>query len=161
LKSRNSNGDSILLATEKVSKRTCLFVVNIAVLVLANIAGCAPAPTWEVAHPTTGQVTLKGRPAADVELSFFPEDPSFPDTVRPRAKTKEDGSFVAWTYVQGDGVPAGSYKVTLIRNSVAVSKDTIVAKPNDLPAKYSMRDSTDLSVKIVAGKNELQPFHLK
>jgi len=112
-------------------------------------------------YPTTGQVTFKGRPISDVELSFFPEDESFPDSVRPRAKTKEDGSFVAWTHVQGDGLPVGSYKVTLIHNAVALSKGTIVAKPNDLPGKYSMRDTTDIRVQINAGKNEISTIELK
>ena len=106
-------------------------------------------------------MTLKGRPISDVELSFFPEDKSFPDSIRPRAKTKEDGTFAAWTHVEGDGVPVGSYKVTLIHNEVAVSKGTIVAKPNDLPSKYSARDTTDIVVQIKEGKNEIPTIELK
>jgi hypothetical protein len=128
---------------------------------LALLAGCSPTPSWEVTHPTTGQVTFKGRPISDVELSFFPEDKSFPDSIRPRAKTKEDGTFAAWTHVEGDGVPKGSYKVTLVHNIVAISKDTIVAKPNDLPIKYSMRDTTDILVQIQEGKNEIPVIDLR
>jgi hypothetical protein len=128
---------------------------------LASLAGCNPTPAWEATYPATGQVTFKGRPISDVELSFFPEDKSFPDSIRPRAKTKEDGTFAAWTHVEGDGVPVGSYKVTLIHNEVAVSKGTIVAKPNDLPAKYSARDTTDILVQIKEGKNEIPTIELK
>ncbi len=112
-------------------------------------------------HPTTGQVTFKGRPIADAELTFFPEDKTYPDSVRPRAKSTADGKFVAWTHIQGDGVPAGSYKVTIVHNEVAISKNTIVAKPNDLPAKYSKRDTTDIHVQIASGKNEIPAIELK
>ncbi len=104
---------------------------------------------------------FKGAPVNNAELSFFPEDRSVPDSVRPKAKTSADGKFVAWTNVQGDGVPAGNYKVTIVHNEVSISKDTIVAKPNDLPAKYAALDTTDLQVQIKAGNNELQPFELK
>jgi hypothetical protein len=128
---------------------------------LVLLAGCSPNPVWEATHPTTGQVTLKGRPISDVELSFFPEDKSFPDSIRPRAKTKEDGTFAAWTHAEGDGVPVGSYKVTLIHNQVAVSKGTIVAKPNDLPTKYSALGTTDILVQIKEGKNEIPTIELK
>jgi len=55
----------------------------------------------------------------------------------------------------------GSYKVTVIHNEVSVSKGTIVAKPNDLPAKYSRLDSTDIIVRIEPGQNELPPIDLK
>jgi hypothetical protein len=63
--------------------------------------------------------------------------------------------------VQGDGAPAGNYKVTVVHNEVAVSKDTIVAKPNDLPEKFSKRDTTNIQVQIVAGKNEIPSIDIK
>lgn len=128
---------------------------------IALLSGCSPSNPWETTHPTTGQVTFKNAPVADAELSFYPDDASFPTSVRPKAKTTADGKFVAWTNEQGDGLPAGSYKVTIIHNVVAISKDTVVAKPNDLPAKYAALDTTDLQVKIVPGKNEIPSFDLK
>ena len=137
-------------------------ILALAVLALASIVGCGkPKDPWEFTHPTTGQVNFKGKPIADAELSFFPEDKSFPDSVRPKAKSTADGKFVAWTYAEGDGVPAGKYKVTIVHNEVSVSKDTIVAKPNDLPAKYSRLESTDIEVQINAGKNEVPAIDLK
>jgi hypothetical protein len=144
-----------------LSKRTKRSIVGLGLLAATALTGCAPTPDWEITHPTTGKVIFKGKPLADVELSFFPEDKSFPESIRPRAKTAADGTFVIWTHAQGDGAPAGSYKVTLIHNAVATSKNTIVAKPNDLPIKYAMRDTTDVSVQIVAGNNELQAFELR
>ncbi len=129
---------------------------------IATLTGCIKGKEpWEITHPVTGTITFKGRPIKDAELSFYPEDKSFPESVRPKAKSIEGGKFEVWTYVQGDGAPAGNYKVTVVHNEVTVSKDTIVAKPNDLPEKLSKLDTTDLQVQIVAGKNEIPAIEIK
>lgn len=131
-------------------------------LAYTSLSGCSkPADPWEITHPTTGQVSFKGRALADAELTFYPQDKSYPESVRPRAKSTADGKFVAWTHVQWDGVPAGSYKVTIVHNEVSISKDTIVAKPNDLPVKYSKKDTTDIRVQIAKGKNAIPAIDLK
>ena len=156
-------GDAILvsrLMSKGRSRRCALGVVGLSIFV--TLSGCSKrSEPWEVLHPATGQVTFKGRPIADAELSFFPEDKSFPDSVRPRAKSSADGKYVVWTSVQGDGIPAGAYKVTIVHNEVSISKDTIVAKPNDLPVKLSKRDTTDIQVKIAAGKNDIPKIDIK
>jgi len=132
------------------------------VLLASTLSGCSKGKDpWDTTYPVSGKVTLKGRPVADADLVFFPEDDSFPGTVRPKAKSAEDGTFVVWTYAQGDGAPAGSYKVTVVHHEVSVSKDTIVAKPNDLPNKYSKLDTTDLKVQIAAAQNDIPPFDLR
>lgn len=140
--------------------KACAVPVLVVLALVASV-GCKPKAAWETTYPTSGKVTFKGRPVKGAEIAFFPTDTSFPESVRPQAKSKEDGSFEVWTYKQGDGAPVGSYKVTLVHNEVTVSKDTVVAKPNDLPVKYSRRDSTNLEVKITAGKNDLPTFELK
>ena len=122
--------------------------------------GCKESNTWEITQPASGTVVYKGKPIANAEINLFPVDPAAPELVRPRGRTTADGKFVLWTYQEGDGVPAGKYKATIVHNEVSVSKDTVVAKPNDLPAKYSRRDSTNLEVTINEGKNEI-PFDLK
>jgi hypothetical protein len=149
----------VKLMPEIFSKRGVTAVICL--MAFSAMNGCSKPKPWETTHPTSGQVTFKGAPVADAELSFYPDDASFPTSVRPKAKTTADGKFVAWTNEQGDGLPAGSYKVTIIHNVVAISKDTVVAKPNDLPAKYAALDTTDLQVKIVPGKNVIPSFDLK
>lgn len=124
-------------------------------------AGCAKSEPWETTQPAVGKITLKGRPIANADLAFFPEDDAFPTAVRPRAKSTEDGKFIVWTYTQGDGVPAGSYKVTVVHHEVGVSKNTIIAKPNDLPKKYSTLQTTDIVVKIADGQNEIPTIDLR
>jgi hypothetical protein len=81
--------------------------------------------------------------------------------VRPKGKTGADGKCVLGTYTQNDRAPIGKYKVTVVRNEISVSRDTIVAKPNDLPQKYANLSSTDLEVEITAGQNELPAIILR
>lgn len=152
-----------MLLSVTTSKRSLLgFTLAIGAAVLPMLSGCSGGKSaWEKTHPASGVITYKGKAIADADLSFFPEDKTAPDTVRPKAKSVKGGKFTVWTYAQGDGAPEGSYKVTVVHNEVAVSKDTIVAKPNDLPVKYSQLTSTDIIVKIAAGQNEIPTIDLK
>lgn len=147
----------------KSEVKTIRITTKLSALMLATLAsfiGCSKTSTWETTYPVTGHISHKGKPVSGAELAFFPTDPEAPDTVRPKAKSSEDGSFVVWTYQRGDGAPAGSYKVTVVHHAVAVSKDTLVAKPNALPGKYARRDTTDLQIEVQKGVNEIPPFQL-
>lgn len=128
---------------------------------LSIASGCSKKAPWEIAYPTKGEVTLKGKPISNAEIVLHPLDAECPQTVRPQARTAADGTFHPWTYREGDGVPAGRYKITVIRNEVEVSKGTIVAKPNDLPRKYAQKNTTDLEVTILAGNNVLPRLELR
>ena len=128
---------------------------------LLVLSGCGKAAPWEKAHPAKGVVTHKGKPVANADVAFFPEDKTFPETVRPRAKTDENGNFVVWTYKEGDGAPAGSYKATVVHYDVVINNNVATPKPNDLPPKYATFQATDLLVKIDPGNNEIPAFDLK
>lgn len=131
-------------------------------LLSLTLSGCGSAKQpWEHVVPAKGKVLRNGKPVADAEISLFPEDSSIPDSVRPRAKSDQNGEFVVWTYETGDGAPAGSYKVTVVHHEVTVSKDTLVTKPNDLPRKYATLESTDLVVTVGTGPTEIPPLDLK
>ena len=128
---------------------------------ILGFTGCFSSPKpWDITHPVSGTVEFKGKAVENAELSLFPTDASVPESVRPKAKSTVGGKFVLGTYSQSDGAPAGKYKVTVVRNEVSISKDTIVAKPNDLPTKYSSLKTTDIVVEIVEGKNELPTIAL-
>jgi hypothetical protein len=126
----------------------------------ASLVGCSERPGWEKTHPVTGKLIYKGQPVSDAEIAFFPIASDAPNSVRPKAKTNSGGQFSVWTYARGDGAPAGSYKVTVVRHQIATSKGTLVAKPNDLPARYANKSTTNLEVEIHEGANELPEWHL-
>lgn len=115
--------------------------------------GCTSKPSWEATFPASGTVIFKGKPLDGADILLFPIDASVPEIVRPRAKSDAEGRFNIWTYQQGDGAPAGEYKVTIVRQAVSISNGTVVAKPNDLPVKYSKLETSDLKIQIAAGKN--------
>ncbi|MGV2332829.1 MAG UNVERIFIED_CONTAM: hypothetical protein LVR18_01365 [Planctomycetaceae bacterium] len=128
--------------------------------IMLGLAGCSEQPMWEVTHPSKGSLSFRGKPVADADIVLFPEDPTWPETVRPRARTNADGTFEVWTWEKGDGAPAGTYKVTLVHREVALSKDAVVAKPNDLPPKYERHVTSDISITIVPGENQIPAFSL-
>lgn len=135
-------------------------VLLAAQLVALSLTGCSEKPVWEVAYRASGSLSFRGKPIANADIVLFPEDSTWPETVRPRARTGADGTFEVWTYEPGDGAPAGAYKVTLVHTEVGFSKGAVVAKPNDLPAKYGRAESTDVRVTINPGENQLPAISL-
>jgi hypothetical protein len=134
----------------------------VALIAILGATGCSgPANPWEKTYPVSGVVQFKGKPIPGAELAFFPINASAPDEVRPKAKSDETGRFEAWTYIGNDGLPAGKYRVTVVHHEVAVSKGTIVAKLNTLPAKYATLDRTDLQVEILPNHQETIAIDLK
>jgi hypothetical protein len=145
-----------------MNSKTLNRILSTSLVVTLGFTGCFSSPKpWEITHPASGKVEFKGKPLENAELTLFPIDTKVPESVRPKAKSTAEGKFVLGTYSQSDGAPTGKYKVTVVRNEVSISKDTIVAKPNDLPTKYSILNTTDLQVEIVAGNNEIPTITLK
>ncbi|WP_437230507.1 hypothetical protein SH661x_002003 [Planctomicrobium sp. SH661] len=129
---------------------------------LATLSGCGKSDPWKVVHPAKGIVTYKGKPVAEAAITLIPQDANAPETVRPQAKSAEDGTFQLWTYEKGDGAPSGSYKVVIVHYPITrTDKGDVIANPNDLPKKYASPVTTDLVVEVAEGKTELPPFDLK
>jgi hypothetical protein len=146
-----------------INHRSVVGVVGVVggLMLTLTVAGCGSASPWETVYPASGKVTFKGRPVIDAEISLFPEDGAAPETVRPRAKTADDGAFAVWTYERGDGAPAGRYKATIVHHEIVVSNGAMGVKPNSLPKKYSRPDTTDLVVEISQGQTEIPTIELR
>jgi hypothetical protein len=124
----------------------------VGLFLLPSICGCGEAgKSWEKVYAVSGVVTHKGRPVKDAELTFFALDPDVPESVRPWAKSSENGEFTLSTYDRGDGAPAGKYKATVVHHQIVVSAGAMGTKPNDLPKKYANRE----------GETKLPTFELK
>ncbi|WP_437187735.1 hypothetical protein SH668x_001142 [Planctomicrobium sp. SH668] len=121
--------------------------------------GKAPDP-WEKTHPVKGKVTFKGKPLAGANLSFIPLE-SYPDSVRPLAYSDEAGNFELQTYGVKDGAPVGKYKVVAIHYPHTVVNGQPKVGGNDLPRKYSSKDTTDLEITVQEGENDLPALELK
>lgn len=131
-------------------------------MVSGLLVGCGQArEPWEVTYPTQGVVKYEGKPLANAQITLVPDGSDYPDTVRPRGFTKEDGTFQLSTYAEGDGAPEGKYKVLAMRFPVVGSKENPSQAPNNLPRKYSNPETTDLKVEVSAPQTELTPLELR
>ena len=150
---------SRLFIQSGLTRKTPVFLgLSLAVI----LSGCGKAKEpWETTYPVKGVVKYGGKSLAGADVAFFPQGKSIPDSVRPRATTGEDGSFVLWTYEKGDGAPAGNYKVTVVHHVVGQVNGVTVTHPNDLPAKYSTLQNTDLRAEVGPKETELPPIELK
>ncbi len=135
--------------------------ISLGLLALAVASGCGQSQPWETAYPTKGVVTHKGKPVKDAEIRFFPVDEKYPESVRPWARSNENGEFVVSTYGRDDGAPGGEYKVTVVHHEIVVSGESMTTRPNDLPKKYASRESTDLTVNVDHQATTLPPLELK
>lgn len=128
----------------------------------ALLTGCGAAKEpWEEVYPAKGIVKFEGKPISGALISLIPQDSEFPNSVRPTATAKEDGTFEIGTYSKADGAPEGKYKVVVLHFPVVGSKASPAAGPNDLPRKYSKAETTDLIVEVVAPTTEFAPLELK
>jgi hypothetical protein len=119
------------------------------------IAGCGKAKQpWEKIYPAKGIVNYKGEPIAGALITLIPQEADYPETVRPTATSKEDGTFEL-------GAPAGEYKAIVLRYPVVGPKESPSPGPNDLPKKYAKAETTDLTFSIDAGNTEIPPFELQ
>ena len=65
-------------------------------------------------YPVHGRVIdARGKGAAGAVVVLHPVDAGDKDADRPVGKTDEDGRFTLTTYNEGDGAPAGEYRITI------------------------------------------------
>lgn len=98
---------------------------------------------------------VDGEPQRDVLVTFHPTkvDPEY--TMQPHALTKDDGSFALSTYEQGDGVPEGSYDVTITWKAYNAIANNYVG-PDKLKGKYEEPATSGLHTNVVPEMPELK-----
>jgi hypothetical protein len=78
------------------------------------LTGCRRPPFERVSvYPVSGQLFIRGKPAANAKIQFHSLDDVAIDHLRPHAIVEADGSYRLTTFVTGDGAPAGLYAVTV------------------------------------------------
>jgi hypothetical protein len=102
-------------------RRRCAVFVAIGLLAVTASSGCgkksAPAikGTKLAVFPVKGKLMIDGKPMASAAIIFNPvtEFPKGVSQMQPRATADENGDFTVTTYANGDGAPAGAYKITI------------------------------------------------
>jgi len=125
--------------------------------VLGLAVGCssdAPKLNEKPVHKVRGQVLVNDKPAAGAFVLFIPVNEAAGSTdPRPRATADDNGHFVISTYGDGDGAPAGEYRVTVTWPDGNDVEDR-------LNGRYSPANSK-LKATVKDGPNELPVYKLK
>jgi hypothetical protein len=91
----------------------------------------------------SGTVTLDGKPLAGATVTFEPVEKG---GKKATGKTDENGAYVLTTSKAGDGALPGKYKVTV---------SVIRADKELVPARYSDKDKTSLTVEVVPKESQI------
>lgn len=143
---------------------------------MALCVGCGGKDRLAV-NPVRGRVEYQGRGIPGAVVIFHPmEDASDKaKKMRPFAYADGDGNFQLKTYVDGDGAPPGTYRVSIVASSggpavergadVSASEGKAAPSPGvrippAVSQKYRSVDSSGIQVTIHEGENNLEPFAL-
>ncbi len=124
---------------------------------LLFLTGCGPSRP--ALAPVTGKVLYKGQPLAFGSVMFQPEggQPA-------RAVIQPDGTFVLWTYKEGDGAAIGKHKirVTCYEGQKAPApgeeKKERGLGANLIPVRYNSIDTSGLTAEV---KKQNEPVVLE
>jgi hypothetical protein len=127
--------------------------------VIVTGLGCGPSgPDRPKTYPVTGVVTYKGEPVAGANLNFQLADGSG----YAMAITDASGRYSLQTFEPGDGAVPGEYHVGITKYDQSVVVDDmsdddyrppeeqqhVVAAGNQLPAKYSVPQTSGLTASV-------------
>lgn len=129
-------------------------------LCFSGSLGCNAKLPWEIAVPTSGTVTFDGKPISGAEVTLAPIGKDVPNSVRPSATTKADGTFKLTTHVQDDGAPVGEYQVSVIWHTLVDNGGGPSRGGNKLPARYSRPATSKITASVASLGGTLPPFNL-
>lgn len=81
---------------------------------LLFVFGCSSDDGRQKVYPVSGELFVKGQPAAGARLTLQPvivSDPKLWPMGYPTAIVQPDGKFQFNSYAEGDGAPEGNYKL--------------------------------------------------
>jgi hypothetical protein len=146
------------------SSRSLIVLRLLALLLLTLLLTSCGKSRFKPLYPVKGRVLVNGEPTADVTVQFQSQDDPGDQLVSPSGTTDQDGWFTMSTYNANDGVPAGSYSVTMIwlmKDKRGRPKFGPLTKVNKLPMSYSKPETSGFKVQINKGENTLPPFELQ
>jgi hypothetical protein len=129
-------------------------------VLLTALSCCACGDGRPPVYPVTGQVLANGRPAKGATITFHPVNDT-PERYRPTGRVDEQGNFRLTTFAEGDGAPAGEYRVTVswyLATRQSPTEDPVPV--NYLPEKYGKPEASGLRATVSAGANTIDPFRL-
>jgi hypothetical protein len=135
----------------------------LALAFLLPLLGCGPKGiAVPKTVPVSGSVLVKGRPVANVRVTFHPQFDIGRVPFTPSGVTDRNGQFRLSTGAPNDGAPPGNYVVTfeLPRIDTDRNNSGIEIEVDAWGGKYKDPDKSRFSVTIQSGQPELPPFKL-
>ena len=127
--------------------RVCCLLLTGAVCIAST--GCGESPTGPPVHPVSGKVTFEGNAVKAGVIAFADNEKG-----AIYEATLEGGSYEMESQ-HGNGIPAGSYKVSVYPPSPPPSNDPNVVTPpptaDDIPEKYRAYDSSGFTAEVKEG----------
>jgi len=119
-----------------------------------SFAGCGPRYLNEKqVYKVQGTVTVDGSPVGEIQVALHPVDPTAGNqTTFPQGFTDPEGKIRISTYEDGDGAPAGEYKVTFVLQEYNVLGRSY-SGPDKLQKKYSDPKTSPFSLSLGEGKS--------
>ena len=141
-------------STRSVLDRLTVLAAPAAISLL--LSGCGKAKTNRTpVYPAAGKIVFGGQSLEGALVVLHPKGPASPAAWKPTAKVQADGTFRFSTYDTADGAPPGEYVVTISLQRAVRVEGEFLPGPNLLPAKYSLPTTSDISVRIAEGQNDL------
>jgi hypothetical protein len=142
----------------KSSRSLSVLWLGLLLLMSLSPTSCSKS-RFKPTYPVKGRVLVDGEPAEDVTVRFRSLDDPDDELVRPMAITDANGWFLVTTYKVNDGMPAGSYAVSIVWLPKGFRGP--IERGNKLPARYSKPETSEIKVQIAAGENVLPTFELE
>ena len=98
--------------------------------------------------PCGGKITVDGTPTLGVFVTLYDKDNKIVDAI-PVPHTNENGDFTFSMYKIGDGIPAGTYKVTFEWCKI---KRGDASGPDKLSGRYSDPEKSEFTLDLQPGK---------
>ena len=111
-------------------------VLSLATLVFGCSSGDRPKLV-----AVTGKVTMEGKGLTAGSINFYPAATNSFVKDNPSSLLQLDGSFTVKTFPFGDGIPPGSYKVTLAPELATRIKRPLYSNPESTPWTILVPDS--------------------
>ncbi len=115
---------------------------SLAALAMVTIACCGCGGKYST-HSVKGQVALEdGVPLDDVQITFQCDDPAITAT----AVTDAQGYYALGTVEEGDGAPAGTYRVAIVEMEDLSNPDAV--RPPRIANRYASLQGSGLTITV-------------
>lgn len=130
------------------------------------LCGCGQQAGERELFPTTGELFVRGEPAAGALLAFHPLSGDSPEQWPlgfPHALVDAAGRFAVGTYGTADGCPEGEYAVLITWPAASVPEEDGEVDDETLDrlaGRYATRESSPLTATVEARPTTLPRFEL-